>query len=261
MTPSAEATAETIQHAIGIVPLLIDDATWLHNEAYMPRGRDRDRPTRSYPLDPTNPDAVPGQRDDLGLPTDGVLRQYLHAAALVADSARLARRALDVRLGGAEAPRPRPARLATGRRFGPAVRLTVKLLDRVVQLEISTAPEQVRGLAWSSANGLIAAYAHLRAAQPNPEGKPYVIAHRRCGNCGEPHTEPDRGPDSECAACRMWRRRHDGQPRPYRRNAEAYKAKERRTERGEGHGNEDGGVQAGTYRGGVWVPHRSGRAS
>lgn len=251
MTPTVEQTSDIINHALNTAMQLIDDATWLHNEAYLPRGRDGDRPTRAFALDPTNPDAVPGEPLDLGLPTDAVLRHYHRAATLVATAARLAADALACVVGQAASP----GRRSVGRRFAVEVGLATARLRTLRHLGLDRIPEEARQAGWSAANHLLSAHAELRAAMPNPEGNPEPPAHRRCANCREPHIEPDRTNNAECPACRMYRKRHDGEPRPYRRNAAALAAKDRRLKRGEDHGDESGGVQRGVFRGGEWVPH------
>lgn len=252
--PTIDQTEEAIAHALGIARRLVDDATWLHNEAYLPRGVDRNRPTRIIVPRPedaaaaeVNPDHQPGARDDLGLPTDAVLRRYHQAAMLVAQAARLSAIATAVTAG--EEPPPRwTGAAAVGAAFGPAVRAATGRLQALRHQGLSGAPERARRAAWASASHLIEAGDRLRAAMPNPLNKPDPPADRRCKNCKEPHIEPDRTSDVECAPCRMWRRRHNGEPRPYRRNADALAALDRRRERGEGHGSEDGGVQNGAYR-------------
>lgn len=253
-TPTVEHATDIINHALSTATVLIDDATWLHNEAYLPRGRDRDRPTLAIPMDPTDPDATPGERLDLGLPTDAVLRRYHRAACLVVAGARLAGDALLLAAGQA-VPLGGSPWAAEGPLFAVQVELATSRLRALRHYGIERIPPRARSLGWSGAERLLSAHWELRQAMPNPEGKPYAPSHRRCSNCREPHIEPDRTSDSECPACRMYRKRHDGQARPYRRNAAAYEAKARREERGEGHGNEDGGVQNGTYREGSWERH------
>jgi hypothetical protein len=254
ISPTAQHTAETISHALNIADRLVDDATWLHQEAYWPRGRDRDRPTRAYALDPRNPDAVPGERWDLGLATDAVIRAYHESGALVANAERLAADAVLRAAGNTPLPAT-PKAPVVGAAYVDAVAITVGRLDVITHYGVDRLRSDAMALTWSAASHLIEAHAPLRAAMPNPDGIPDPIAAKRCRTCRNPHTEPGKGDRSECAACRMYRSRHGGQPRPYRRNADALRAKDRRLERGEDHGCEDGGIQAGTYRGNVWVPH------
>lgn len=254
ISPTAQHTSETIAHALSIADRLIDDATWLHNDAYLPKGRDDDRPTRAYPLDPTDPDAVPGERWDLGLATDAVIRAYHQAGTLVANAARLSADAVLRAAGKTPAPAPYAAVAAGIGGFTDAVSLTVARLDVLRHYGVERLASDVMALTWSAADHLLEAHARLRAVMPNPERRKDAVAAKRCKNCRQPHTEPGRGNGSECAACRMYRSRHGGLARPYRRNADALAAKDRRLERGEDHGNEDGGVQAGTYRGNQWIP-------
>lgn len=253
ISPTAQHTIETVSHALGIAGQLVDDATWLHTEAYFPRGRDRDRPTWAFALDPTNPDAVPGEQWDLGTATDAVRRRYAQAGALVANAARIAGDAI-LRANGTTPVPAGSVKAALGPDFARKVRDTTNRLATLKHYGIERLGPDALALTWSAASHLIEAHGQLRRAMPNPLRKPDPPADRRCKNCREPHTEPDRTSAVECAACRMYRRRHNGEARPYRRNAAALQAKDRRLQRGEDHATEDGGIQAGTYRGNEWVP-------
>lgn len=252
MVPNVAQTAETVAHAIASAERLIDDARWLHNEAYLPRGRDPDRPTWSVPIDPTNADAVPGERDDLGLATDSVLRRYRQSAQLVAEAVRLGYDATSLAHG--REPATAVVMVPTGNDYPTYVGLAVRLLARIEGEGIEALGDRARMTVWSSANMLLRAHVELRAAMPNPERLKDPPADRRCRTCQAPHIEglTDR---SECSTCRSYRSRHGGETRPFRRNAAALAAKGRRRERGEDHGSEDGGVQAGSYRDGRWEAH------
>lgn len=252
--PGIGHTVEAVRTAVNGARQLKDDAAWLHGAAYGLVGRNPDRPTRAVPIDPTNPDNVPGELWDLGTPVDVARRHYTTAVVCVADAARLAGDAIILSLGR---PAEAAALEARGHDFNLTVDRAVRRLRLIQSAGITLMAGATRQAAWSSANQLLTAHTTLRLVMRDSGGVTEPTADRRCRNCGAPHLEPDRT-GSECPACRKWRARHNGHPRPHRRHADALAARARRRERGEGHGDESGGVQAGTFRAvdgaTIWIP-------
>ena len=244
--PTAEALLETVAHALAIAPQFTDDAAWLWIDAYWPPKRDRDRPSR--PLPPgADPDHIPGERLALGVGNDQSRSAYTRAALLAVDAHRIAGVAVCSITGRQPPPaRRRPAR---GHDLEQVIDATVRRLRWLVDHDIAHATDRARLDAHAAAVALIEAHAALRAVLRDVDGTGEPEAARRCTNCGDPCT-PGRG-RRECEKCARYRQR-TGRARLIRRHADAYAARDRRTERGERYAENP--APAGRYVDGVWQP-------
>lgn len=258
MTPTVQHVAETITHARHQAPTLIADGWWVHNWAYLPTRHDPDRPTRAVPLDPTDPDATPGDRWALGLATDRAVTAYAAAGELVTTAARLAADATFLTLDRRPPLAPAPWS-ASGETFGQQVHLALRRLTAIENWGLARLGSDALCITWSAANHLLSARVELATAMP-ARGDKRPTSAQCCRTCREPHTEPGRTERSECLACRVYRHR-TGKARPYRRLAGALEAKDRRLQRQEDQGEESGGVQAGTYRDGTWIDSPGSRGA
>jgi hypothetical protein len=239
---------EAISGAIAIAPQLIDDAAWLWVDAYWPPGRNPDRPTRVALRrnESDNPDHVAGERLALGVGNDAARAAYARAAAHVADAHRLAGRA-HAHYSGRKPPvgARRPPQ-------GPELPVMVDSIRRRLRAVLDAGIDHLdedrpRLDAHAAAVALIAAHAALQDVLRDDGGTKEPGSSRRCSNCGDPVTPGRR--HKECDKCARYRQR-TGRPRAIRRHEEARRARDRRRERGEDHG--DAPLPLGRYFDGVW---------
>jgi hypothetical protein len=261
-TPTAEALTETLNHALTIAPQMKSDARWLHGLAYGLQGRDRDRPTRVRPeITNPDPDFVLGRTHDLGIGDDRARHAYTWAGQLLGNSHRIAGDSvcrlrvilgLDAELQNAPLLPWEPARAAAFDRA--TTRTTLRLRWLLDHGAATVRDDRTRLKAWSAANFLIAADVEIKRILPVE-----ARSKDRCVNCGGRARKGGR----ECPACASARLRSVARAAKAAkqgkkvavapRNDAAFKAKQRRVERGADFGEEP--LPWGRYIGpDEWVP-------
>lgn len=257
--PTPEQTAEAVNHALGLTDTLAGDWALIDYDARYPRGIDRDRPTKARPIDPDNPDCVPGDRDDPGIGDHRARQACNEASRHVAIAYRMAGTAIAVALQGEPvAGYQRAPRTAIDVRT--TITATATRLRWLIERDALQDPD-TRAAAHGAASSLIAAHAALKAVMADYDHVGEPTADRRCWNCGRPVDPPRR----ECEACRKYRARAEAairsgktvphRLRPVPRYDAEHRARQRRTERlTEGDLDIASPLPRGSYRDGTWTP-------
>lgn len=239
MTPTAEQCADTIHAALSVAPTLVDDLLWVTADVDLPPAPNPDRPTRYRPAG-DDPDHVPGERLALGIGNDRARAVLAQTRQQIADSHRLAVRAVtELHAHHNRPPRrqpPGPPPTPDAMVAGTVRRLRWLLTDGVTNVD------HIRATAWAAAVQLLAAHATLQTVLRDAAGSNQPPAAWRCYNCQEwcgPERKRVGRAQVECANCETYRLRwaRKGQPGKLRppRHADAHAAKKRRVVRGEDH--------------------------